>query len=217
MKNIALIVAGGTGDRMSSSMPKQYLKLRAKTILRYTIEAFLSHPEIDAVKVVINKEHLELYNLATLGLEILPYSLGGELRRYSVLSGLRDLKVYKPQKVLIHDSVRPFISHQIITDVLTSLDFHQAVDVGVKPKDTVKDISNGVIVLDRELLYQTQTPQGFIFNTILNLHEEFPEMHVTDDISLALAKGLKISVVEGSYRNIKITTPEDLIISELLI
>ena len=210
MKNIALIVAGGTGARMSGIMPKQYIELNGKAILRQTIERFLQHPGIHAVKVVIHPDHQELYKQATKGLTLLPVSFGGAQRNNSVLNGLRDLQALNPDTVLIHDSVRPFVSDSIISEVLSSLKQFKAVDVGVKPKDTVKEINAGIKVLNREMLYNTQTPQGFDFQTILSLHEKFKDKSVTDDISLALEQCIEVKVVEGSYANIKITTDDDL-------
>lgn len=210
MKNIALIVAGGSGLRMPSQRPKQYIAIDGKTIIRHTIECFLNHPEINAVKVVINKVHLDYYKDAVKGLNLLPFSFGGEERNQSVLNGLRDLAELNPDKVLIHDSVRPYVSQELITRVIDKLDHYKAVDVGVKPKDTIKQIGPSIKVLNRDMLYNTQTPQGFDFPTILFLHEKLKDKKVTDDISLAIEEGIEVCVVEGEYENIKITTKEDL-------
>ncbi|MFI4983909.1 MAG: 2-C-methyl-D-erythritol 4-phosphate cytidylyltransferase [Rickettsiales bacterium] len=209
MHSIALIVAGGKGLRMSSDLPKQYLEISGKSILTSTIEKFTSHPQVAAVKVVIHPEHLELYQKATRGINLLPVSMGGERRQDSVFNGLKDLRQYQPHNVLIHDAARPFVNADIITNSIELLKSFAAVDVGVKPKDTIKRKGTFEII-DREQLYCTQTPQSFHFSKILELHQAHYNETFTDDIGLYLTESNHIGYVEGSYENIKITTPEDL-------
>lgn len=209
MKNIALIVAGGKGLRMSGDLPKQYIEVAGRAILTYTVEKFARHKQVDAVKVVIHPEHMELYSKAVIGFELLPMSIGGERRQDSVINGLKDLVQYHPNNVLIHDAARPFVSEEIISKSIELLGKFEAVDVGVKPKDTIKRKGN-FEVIDREQLYCTQTPQSFRFSRILELHEKYIHETFTDDIALFLKESNKIGYVEGSYDNIKITTPEDL-------
>ncbi len=215
MKNIALIVAGGNGLRMGDSQPKQYLQINGVSILRRTIERFLSCPSIDAVKVVIAKEHEDLYRSAILGLDLLPFAIGGDTRQESVFNGLKDLAKLNPQHVLIHDAARPFVTNEIIYNVINMLEIYKAVDVGVTPKDTIKLNNSEISTLDRSKLYCTQTPQGFHFETILSLHEHHQGFNATDDITLALESGIKVGVASGDYKNIKITTPEDLIMNSV--
>lgn len=114
MKNIALIVAGGSGLRIGGSKAKQYLSINGKSILRVAVEQFLKNPAVDAVKVVIAKGHEHEYTEATKGLNLLPFCYGGETRQESVLNGLLDLKAINPKNVLIHDAARPFVTQEII-------------------------------------------------------------------------------------------------------
>ncbi len=210
MKNIALIVAGGNGTRLGNSIPKQYLKINGESILRKTIEKFLNCPSIDAVKVVIAKDHEELYQAATTGLKLLPFSIGGNTRQESVFNGLKDLSELSPSHVLIHDAARPFVTNDIIYNVINMLEIYKAVDVGIAPKDTIKLQGEDISTLDRSKLYQTQTPQGFHYETIYALHKHNQGLNATDDITLALDAGIKVGVANGDYKNIKITTSEDL-------
>lgn len=211
MQNIVLIVAGGHGTRIKRDIPKQYLKLGGKNILRLTIEQFLNHPKIDAIKVVIAKEHEGLYKEATKGLDLLPFSYGGTLRPNSVLNGLKDLKTFNPKNVLIHDAARPFVSEEIISNVIDQLQKFKAVDVGINIKDTIKyQNDKDISIIDRSKLYATQTPQGFDFKTILDLHEKYQNIESTDDISLAINERVSIAIVQGDEMNFKITTEQDL-------
>lgn len=217
MQNIALIVAGGNGTRVGSNVPKQYLKLNGKYILRLSIERFLAHPKINSVKVVIAQDHDNLYREATEGLKLLPFSYGGILRNNSVLNGLKDLKQNNPKNVLIHDAARPFVSDQIISEVIEKLTKYKAVDVGAMIKDTIKSLNeNKISLIDRNKLYATQTPQGFDFNTILALHEKYKDLSPTDDISLAIKDSIDIGLANGSENNFKITTEHDLRLGEFL-
>jgi 2-C-methyl-D-erythritol 4-phosphate cytidylyltransferase/2-C-methyl-D-erythritol 2,4-cyclodiphosphate synthase len=210
VKNVVLIVAGGSGSRIGGVVPKQYLNISGKSILRTTVETFLANPQIDSVKVVINKAHEEHYKTAVQGLNLLPHSLGGDNRQRSVYNGLSDLVNVNPSNVLIHDAARPFVSTQIIDNVIEKLKEYEAVDLGITPKDTIKQIVPSNCTLDRDSLYCTQTPQGFRFKTILNLHEEYKDLEHTDDISLALKANIPVGFVYGEASNIKITTTEDL-------
>ena len=210
MKNIALIVAGGSGLRIGGSKAKQYLSINGKNILRVAIEQFLKNPAVDAVKVVIAKGHENEYAEATKGLSLLPFCYGGKTRQESVLNGLMDLKELNPKTVLIHDAARPFVTQEIIYNVVNMLEIFKAVDVGITPKDTIKQNDAEISLLDRSKLYCTQTPQGFDFQTILSLHSKYKSEEATDDISLAIKDNIEVGIALGDYKNIKITTPEDL-------
>lgn len=214
MKNVALIVAGGIGSRMGLDTPKQYIPISGKPIIIHTIEQFLKNPDIDGVKVVIAKGHEEYYYSVIGEMKLLPFSYGGETRQDSVRNGLQDLAKYNPTNVLIHDAARPFLSQDIITECISALKKNKAVDVGITPKDTIKTLSNEVI--DRNQLYQTQTPQCFDYKTISSLHEKYIGKNLTDDIALALKDKIEIAFVEGHESNIKITTVDDLKYGEFL-
>ncbi len=215
--NYALIVAAGVGSRLGADIPKQYLKIGSRTMLEICVRKFLEHPSIDGVKVVIANEYKSLYEKATNGLKLLPYVHGGKTRKDSVKNGLEALRKYAPTKVLIHDAARPLVSDKLIEDVLRSLDDFEAVDVTMPIADTIKSNKDGVNGLDRDKMYLTQTPQGFIFEKILGLHRKFEEQNFTDDISLAIKGGLKIGAVQGMRSNFKITNREDLEMAEKLL
>lgn len=214
MKNVALIVAGGVGSRLSNDIPKQYINIAGNPIILHTIKKFLHHPEIDAVKVVIGKGHEEYYESVVADIKLLPFSHGGFTRQESVKNGLDDLLKYKPTNVLIHDAARPFVSDEIISNCISKLAEFKAVDVGVHVKDTIK--TNNFEILDRSQLYQTQTPQCFNYNLIRSIHEKYIGEKFTDDISMAIKERVDIGFVEGDERNFKITTIADLKYSEFI-
>jgi 2-C-methyl-D-erythritol 4-phosphate cytidylyltransferase/2-C-methyl-D-erythritol 2,4-cyclodiphosphate synthase len=172
-----------------------------KTIVQQTIDTFLSHPKIGIVCVVA-QHSLERTNK-------LIYAFGAQNRQESVRLGLDRLSDFSPEKVLIHDGVRPFVSHKLISSVISKLDAHEAVDVAIPVTDTIKTYDG--IVLPRDGIYASQTPQGFDFNLILDLHEQFKEFDYTDDVSIYLAGGGKnLGIVPGSPDNIKITYKSDI-------
>jgi 2-C-methyl-D-erythritol 4-phosphate cytidylyltransferase/2-C-methyl-D-erythritol 2,4-cyclodiphosphate synthase len=215
--NYALIVAAGFGLRLGSDMPKQYLTIGRRTLLEICVRKFLQHPSIDGVKVVIANEHEGLYKKAMNGLHLLPHTLGGSTRKESVKNGLEALREYSPAKVLIHDAARPLVSNQLIEDVLQALDNFEAVDVTMPIADTIKSNKDGANALDRDTMYLTQTPQGFIFDKIFKLHRQFEDENFTDDISLAIKGGLEIGLVQGARSNFKITNKEDLEMAKKLL
>ncbi len=222
-QNAALIVAAGRGYRVGGPLPKQYLMLGGISILRRTIMAFLDHPEIHHVQVLIHPDDLALYEAATDGLALPPPRFGGALRQDSVRLGLAALAAFNPANVLIHDAVRPFIAPGIISAVLAALrDSHGAMP-GLAVTDTLKRCADGAVfeTIDRANLFRAQTPQGFRYAGILAAHRAAhaapPARELTDDVMVAEQAGLRVALVPGSEQNFKITTPEDLARAELLI
>ncbi|GAN80291.1 2-C-methyl-D-erythritol 4-phosphate cytidylyltransferase [Acidocella aminolytica] len=222
--NIALIVAAGRGYRVGGPLPKQYLKLAGQPILRHTIQALTRHPAIDAVQVLIHPDDQALYDSATEGLEkLLPVRFGGKERQDSVRLGLEAISGLNPDKVLIHDAVRPFIAEETIFAVLEILARGHAAIVGVKLADTLKRVENDVVTgtVSRVGLWRAQTPQGFQFQDILRAHRHAvltaPEMDFTDDAMIAEHAGLRVEMVEGTEDNFKITTPADLARAEAML
>lgn len=201
LNNVALIVAAGNGMRFGDALPKQYHLLnKNRSILEETTSVFKNHPMIDLVCIVIAKTHP--YNLDYL------YTYGGDSRQESVRNGLRFLKKYNPKNILIHDGVRPFVSSNLISAVLSKLETYQAVDIALPIVDTVKTYNGSVI--PRETLYASQTPQGFHFDIIFDLYEKVVGSY-TDDISLYLeGGGNNLGIVPGDQKNIKITFKDDL-------
>lgn len=215
-KIVALITACGRGNRFDSSLdgagiPKQYLPLAGMPLLRHSILAFLNHPQIDDVICVIHPDDMALYEEASAGLDLLNPVFGGDTRQASIRLGLESLKEYGPSKVLIHDGVRPFVSKSIINGILEKLTTHPAVIPAIVVEDTLKKYSDGKIewTLERDNLWRAQTPQGFIYEDILNSHIAFKDLHFTDDAALNEYAGIPVAIIPGSQNNFKITTKED--------
>lgn len=211
-KTVALITTSGRGTRLASDgIPKQYLPLAGVPLLRHSILAFLNHPKVDDIICVIHPDDVSLYEEAVVGLDLLNPVFGGETRQISVRKGLEALREYNPSKVLIHDGVRPFVSKQIISGILDKLETHPAVIPAVAVEDTIKKYSDGKIewTLERQDLWRAQTPQGFIYEDILNAHTAFKELSFTDDAALNEYAGIPVAIIPGSQNNFKITTKED--------
>jgi 2-C-methyl-D-erythritol 4-phosphate cytidylyltransferase/2-C-methyl-D-erythritol 2,4-cyclodiphosphate synthase len=212
-KIVALITACGRGNRFNQGegIPKQYLPLAGISLLRHSILTFLNHPQITDVMCVIHPDDVALYEEAAMGLDLLNPVFGGDTRQASIRLGLEALRDYKPNKVLIHDGVRPFVSKRIINGILEKLETHPAVIPAIAVEDTLKKYSDGKIewTLERENLWRAQTPQGFIYDDILNSHIAFKDLNFTDDASLNEYAGIPVAIVPGSQNNFKITTEED--------
>ena len=222
--NIGLIVAAGRGYRVGGPLPKQYLPLKGAPILRHTIQALTRHPEIDAVQVLIHPDDQALYDDATDGLEkLLAVRFGGKERQDSVRLGLEAIAVLKPDNVLIHDAVRPFIAPDTISAVLEVLGRGASAIVGVPLADTLKRVQDGVVAgtVSRAGLWRAQTPQGFRFQDIYKAHrhavQTAPETDFTDDAMIAEHAGLRVEMVLGSEDNFKITTAADLLRAEAML
>jgi 2-C-methyl-D-erythritol 4-phosphate cytidylyltransferase len=223
-KSIALIPAAGMGKRMGASINKQYLQLRGMPIVARTISVFELSPLIDAIYLVIPleeipycREHVvEAFGFSKI-VSIVP---GGKERQNSVMNGLNAMRasVADADVVLIHDGVRPFLSEEMLLASIIAAREGDGVLVAVPTKDTIKVVKDGIVdyTPDRTMLWQAQTPQSFRFSVIhaAHLSAEADGFGGTDDASLVERNGGKISIVVGDYRNIKITTPEDLVLAE---
>ncbi len=209
---VALVVAAGSGLRLGGELPKQFLPLAGKPLLRHCLETFAAHPRIAGVKVVINNTYRELYESATTGLPLLDPALGGETRQASVHNGLESLTGSPPDLVLIHDAARPFIDAPTIDRTIDALLDHDGALVAVQVVDTLKRAEGKFSgeTVDRAGLWRAQTPQGFRFDPILAAHRRAaagPEM--TDDAAVAEAAGIKVVLVPGIVNNFKVTTRAD--------
>lgn len=215
-KTIALIMAAGCGQRVGGALPKQYLHIKGRSILSQAILAFLNHPDIDAVRVVIGAEDGDFYEQAISSLKnpkLLPSVVGGAERSISVRLGLESLEDFSPQYVLIHDAARPFVSEKLISRILQALKHHKGAIPGIAVADTLKCASQTMIetTVDRRELYQAQTPQGFDYPTILAAHRQLQNVRdLTDDASLLEQLTIPVQIVQGELKNRKITTPEDI-------
>lgn len=213
---IALIMAAGKGKRVGGVLPKQYQTINNRSLLEQSISAFLSHPEIHYVRVIIGAGDEDLYNHVAKTLaspKLLPPVRGGTERSDSVREGLKSLESISPKNVLIHDGVRPFVTSDLISKVIKALCHYKGVIPGVRVVDTLKLAPQKVIkaTLDREDVYCVQTPQGFDFLTILNAHRQGKTIpNLTDDARLLEELNIPVKIIDGEINNRKITTPEDL-------
>lgn len=220
-QNCALIVAGGKGKRMGKGINKLFLKLKNKPILAYTLGVFERCELIDTIVLVAAKEEIPYCKSEI----ILKYGItkvknivaGGTERQQSVLNGLREIDDGKI--VLIHDGARPFIDEKIIKKGIQYAEMYGACACGVEPKDTIKirtEDGFSKAAPKRSELFCVQTPQCFKSEIIKEAHEKIlkEKIIVTDDTMVAEYAGHRVYLFEGSYENIKITTPEDIFLGE---
>lgn len=214
---VALIVAAGRGVRAGGGVPKQYRRLGGSPVLRRTIRAFLDHPRVSRVLVVVHPDDASLYEDATRGLDLPPPVHGGATRQESVQRGLEALADGAPDLVLIHDAARPLVGHAVVDRVIEAL----GTSVGAVPALPVVDSlrRGGAFIeeeVDRAGLYRVQTPQGFRFDAILAAHRQ-AEGSETDDAAVARAAGHRVALVEGKEMNFKLTESADFARAEALI
>lgn len=220
MSVAALIVAAGRGSRAGEGIPKQYRDLKGQSVLRRTLDSFLSHSAIDRILIVIHPDDRELYeasiaSLAPLSPALLPCVYGGDTRQDSVRNGLEALANSNPEIVLVHDAARPFASPELIDRGIGAARRWNAAVPGTPVTDTIKVIgsqSEVVSTPDRASLRAVQTPQAFRFSLLLDAHIKARDagIHIfTDDGALAEWAGLTVHVFEGESGNIKLTHPAD--------
>ena len=222
LKTAALIVAGGRGIRTGSPLPKQYARIGGEAVLARTLRAFLAHPGIDVVQVVIGEGDADRYGAAVEGLDcsqLLPPICGGPTRQASVRNGLEALKAHAPDRVLIHDAVRPFVTADVIARVLEALAHAPGAIAAMPVADTLKQAGADrriAATLDRSQVWRAQTPQGFRFAEILAAHAaaQAAGIAMTDDAAVAEWAGLPVALVMGTERNRKLTTAEDLAMAD---
>lgn len=231
-KIAAIIVAAGRGARAGSGGPKQYRLLEGKTVLERTTTAFLDHPSIDVVRVIIHRDDIDLYAQSMTAIadhsKLLRPVFGGAERQDSVRLGLESLSGDQVSKVLIHDAARPFIDDATISRVVEALDDHQGVIAALPVFDTIKqakemsaanpgDETKIDTTVPRDKLWRAQTPQGFDYTTILSAHANAKGQNLTDDAAIAEADGTDVALVNGSPDNMKITQAEDFGMARLLL
>ncbi|RAU22528.1 bifunctional 2-C-methyl-D-erythritol 4-phosphate cytidylyltransferase/2-C-methyl-D-erythritol 2,4-cyclodiphosphate synthase [Paramagnetospirillum kuznetsovii] len=211
-KTVALVVAAGRGRRFGGDLPKQYHDLAGRMVLRHTLAAFATNPEVDAVRAVIHPDDRQLYDIAAAGLPILEPVPGGASRQDSVRLGLESLAELGVSKVLIHDGARPFIDAGTIGRVVAALDTHAAALPVVPVADTLKKGAKGFVAdtVDRTELFRAQTPQGFRYADILAAHQAVIGEELTDDAAVAERAGFAVALVAGAEDNVKLTTAADL-------
>lgn len=216
-----VLLAGGTGSRMGMAIPKQYLPIHQKPVALYSFEVFASLPEVKEIIVVCEKSYEVLFRGAANEQGIkLQFAPPGHRRQDSVFNGIQLLK--GEGLVCIHDSARPLIDAENVRKVVESAEQWGAAVLGVKVRATIKVCDQEQIVVetpDRASLWEMQTPQVVRLDLLREGFNYAQKHHltVTDDVSLVELVGKPVKVVEGSYANIKVTTPEDLEIVEKLI
>ncbi len=224
--NIAIILSGGSGNRVGTELPKQFLEIGKKTIIEYSIEVFENHQEIDEIIIVSNPDYIHKtqdiikqnkYKKVAKIIE------GGKTRQESSDIGVSSIEK-NVKNVLIHDAARPFVSNALIDRLLNGLINNKAVVPAVQSSDTLIEKSDSNLVKsipDRRVIQRVQTPQAFDYNIIKKAHklakvESF--YNATDDCSLILRSKLAdVLVVDGSINNIKITYSSDIIYAKELI
>ena len=219
--NSVVIVSAGRGSRMKADINKQFLKLQNKEVIAHTIDKFYNNENIGEIIVVVREDEAEFFKINIIekyGYKNIKIAFGGSERQDSVYNGLKMVDE-NCKIVLIHDGARPFVNNETIDSAIESAKENKCVIVGVPVKDTIKviDENNNVCdTPDRITLWSIQTPQVFDYSLIMKAHEKAREdnYYGTDDSMLMEYFGQKVKVVEGSYNNIKITTPEDLKIGE---
>ena len=211
MKTTAIITAGGTSSRFGTGN-KLLEKIYGKEVIKYTIEAF-EKSDIDEIIISANKSIIpELSSMFNHKI-----TEGGSTRQASVYNGLK--AVEKSDFVLIHDGARPVITPEIINRTVDLVKEKNAVSVMTKTIDTIKEVQDGKIIktIDRSKLYNTQTPQAFRYDIIMSAHEKLQGQNFTDDAGMLEALGYDVYIVDGSYKNIKITTQSDIEIAKIFL
>ncbi len=217
----AILLAAGRGIRFNPRVSKTLIKINSKPLIVYSLITLSKHPYIRDIIVVVNA-----LNKKGIAKAIRDYAikkvkaivLGGKERQDSVQMGLKAADRHT-DLVLIHDAVRPFIDKSIVSSAITEAKRSGAAITGVPVKATIKEAGSNYIVartLNRNKLWEIQTPQVFKRNLILGAYKKYAKLPATDDSMLVEKLGVKVKVVEGSYFNIKITTPEDLVIAEAI-
>ena len=226
-KSIALIPAAGMGKRMGASFNKQYLQLNGMPIVARTVSIFEQSPLIDAIYLVIPAEEIPYCREHIVGAyqfcKVAAIIPGGKERQHSVMNGLRGMRehVSDDDVILIHDGVRPLVTEEALRESIAVARSHDGAVVAVQAKDTIKSVENGFVTgtPDRNSLWQAQTPQTFRYGVIYAAHLAAETDHYlgTDDASLVERAGGRVRIVQGDYHNIKLTTPEDLMLAEVFL
>lgn len=222
MRTLAIILAGGSGKRMGTATNKQFLLLDNKPIIVRTLQIFEECRPIDGVYLVVNQKDLPIMQEEILETykfnKVLKLVIGGRLRQDSVRNGLEAIE--NPcDIVIIHDGARPFVSPSFIEKGIFLMEMFDAVIPALPVKDTIKTVSKEGFVmktLERDSLWNVQTPQTFKYDLIVKAYREGmnKKLYGYDDATFLEHMGKKVKVIEGSPYNIKITTPEDLIIAK---
>lgn len=228
MSNIALIIAGGSGNRMHQDIPKQFITVNEKPVIVYTLEAFESHPEIDGIVVVCIKgweqvllAYAKQFNISKLKF-IVP---GGENGQASIRNGVYELEKQFNYNdlVLIHDAIRPLVSAEIISDCIRVANSYGNATTVIPCAEAMLQTEDGISAIGsypRDNLKRTQTPQAFRIGDICELHRAALQAGITNSVAsctLMIEMGKQVYFSSGSEKNIKLTTVEDIDIFKALL
>jgi ribitol-5-phosphate 2-dehydrogenase (NADP+) / D-ribitol-5-phosphate cytidylyltransferase len=229
MRTVAVVLAGGSGERFGTALPKQLLPLAGRALIEHSIAAFEQAPGVDSIVVVMAARYLrQVRDLLAGGRfgKLTTIIEGGASRTDSARRAIAELGGSECD-VLFHDAARPLVSQQTIADCVAGLAAHRAVGVVIPSSDTIAVVADAVMTAmpRRDSLVRCQTPQGFRLSVIRRAHQlaaadpGFAAMPATDDCGIVLRylPGVPVHVVAGSERNIKITYPRDLAIAEALL
>jgi 2-C-methyl-D-erythritol 4-phosphate cytidylyltransferase len=225
LKVVAVVPAGGTGKRMGADVPKQFLLLGGVPMMLHSLRALDRAPSVTGVILVMPKDELdraltevvERYGLKKV-LKVVP---GGATRQESVYRGLQEVEA-DVEIVVVHDAVRPFVTEDLIERSVEAARKDGGAIVAVPMKDTPKQVGPDRLIrqtLNRADLWLAQTPQTFRRELLLEAYEkaEIEQVQATDDAALVERLGHTVGIVEGSWENMKITTPDDLVIAEAML
>lgn len=232
IKIAAIIPAAGVGKRMNANVNKVWLNLKGKSIIEHTLQVFLDSGLFDPIVVVVNEDEInefkEFLSDKMPGAKV-SITKGGKERQNSVFNGLHYLSSLNDGEwnnnsanlVLIHDAARALVSIRLIKDVVESGKKYQAVSLGIPVKDTIKEVDADGFVTntpERTRLWAIQTPQIFNYQLLYQCHQKVSgiERNFSDDCGIIEYCGFPVKIIPGSYENLKITTPEDLIVAEAI-
>lgn len=219
--NIALILSGGTGSRLGADIPKQYVKVKGRMIISYCLETILLHNQIDVVHIVADEKWhdgiMEYLSVADTEKKFKEFSTPGINRQMSILNGLEDISKYAEESdvVFIHDSARPFLTSELITECLSKMKGYDGVIPVLPMKDTVYLSADGLKInslLNRDEIYAGQSPESFVFGKYLEANKRLlPDkiLDINGSTEPAIMAGMDIAMIKGDENNFKITTKAD--------
>lgn len=218
MKYFLIIPASGSGSRFGLKTPKQFYKIEGKEIIVHTLQRFNSFREIDSIYVSVQKEYLSIVNNLVSRFRINKVRnilIGGRLRQDSVFNALRCINAKKGDRIIVHDAVRPFVSKNLMKNLIKESPKYDCVIPALKLTDTIKMTDKKGIVIStvpRENLWSVQTPQVFEYSKLLKAFSiSNNDSYIgTDEAALMEYAGYKVKIIEGDKENIKITTKEDI-------
>ena len=221
MKTEVILVAAGAGKRLNLNLPKALVFLKGTPLLAYSLKVFEKYPGIDHVVVVVAEDFLsEFMRITRAFKKVRTVVPGGRMRSDSVKCGLKALS---PDTgiVLVHDAARPFVDTAMLDRLMAALKKSKAAIAGVPVKCTVKKVNRKTLDIQetpaRDLLWEAQTPQGFYKDVLLKAHARKFKEEATDDAMMVERMGGKVKMVMGDYCNIKVTTPEDIVLARQLL